>query len=390
MDIVCLSSAYWDEPLWTNKQHVMSRLAHSNRVLYLDPPLSWIGLLRNRKSVRGPWGRSFPALRTKMEGLSVLSFPVLPLERFDPVSRMNLSICRFFLNRAVRKLHMTRPVIWVYNPLFWKIADNLPRSLLCYDCVDDFSAFPIYKKIKQRVIREEERLCRAADLVFTTSQRLYTGKKTLNPATYLVSNVADFNHFHQAGRPGVIPEDLKKIPAPRLVFAGAVSSYKLDFALLRYLAEKRPSWQIILIGPVGDGEYVTDLAGVESLPNVHLLGFKPYTEIPDFLRGADVLLLPYRISEYTESMMPLKFHEFMATGKPLVSTPLPALAGYRSLLAVGENHGEFLAAVEKALSGERDEMKTRRIETARENDWEKRISTLLRHVREAVEKKRQK
>lgn len=353
-DVVLLSTADWDHPFWTNKQHVASamvRLGH--RVLYVES----VGLRAPRMEVqdlRRLARRLFRAVRPPrkiVDGLWVWSPLLIPAPRTPLSRRLNRLVFTVLLQFWRRWLGLRPDLLWTYNPLCGQLLPLAPCDFqqLVYHCVDDLTAQPCMPS--GLIALEEERLCRAADQVFVTSSELLRTRGAFNPCTRFDPNVADVEHFAQArDRQAAVPPDLLALPAgPRLGFVGAVSSYKLDLELLASLANHRPDAQIVLIGRVGEGDPSTDLAGLVDHPNVHLFGARPYLDLPAYLRGFDLALLPCPLNAYTRSMFPMKFFEYVAAGLPVVSTNLPALREYSHLAWLCSDRASFLATIDALL-----------------------------------------
>jgi len=214
------------------------------------------------------------------------------------------------------------------------------------------------------------------DVVFATSRPLFERLGALQPKkTYYLPNVADFDHFSAARSIGAIPPEIARIPRPRLGFVGAISSHKLDLDLLSGVAERRPDWHWVLVGPPGIAESGHGRAALQR-PNVHLLGHRPYQALPNYLRGIDVAVLPCKINPYTRSMFPLKFFEYLAAGKPVVATSLPALQDYSESYVKADSVEEFCQAVEMILSGRRPDEQLC-LELAKRHTWDSRLDQML-------------
>ena len=252
-----------------------------------------------------------------------------------------------------------------------------------------YRTFPRYRDISWLPERED-RLCRDADVVFCTSRHLWEQRRELNPErTFLVHNVGDAEHFGAALDPATeIPSEAARIAArgPIIGFVGAVSGYKVDLSWLEHLARQRPGWQLMVIGPVGMADPGTDVGRLEALPNVHLLGHRPYAQLPSYLKAADVTVIPYRLSEHTASVFPIKFFEFMATGAPVVISALPALREFWDQVLVAEDAAGFVARCEQALCERDDEAaRQRRLALAQKHSWPERVRQLMEHVERALE-----
>jgi glycosyltransferase involved in cell wall biosynthesis len=276
----------------------------------------------------------------------------------------------------------------VYHPGYGGRVAELPHSVVVYDCVDEYTEFPPYKPNPGWLIEREAALCRAADVVTTTSAGLYDKKRPLNPEhTHLVHNVGDFAHFSRARATETrVPDDISALPRPIIGFLGAVSDYKLDAGWLTAFARKHRDKSIVLVGPVGVGDPTTDVSALAAEPNVHLLGHRSYGALPGYVKGFDVGVIPYRINEYTTHSFPIKFFELLASGKPLVISNLPALAEYYDRVLVARTADEFVAACERALA-EPERGREARLALAADNTWDHRVERILVHVRRALREK---
>jgi glycosyltransferase involved in cell wall biosynthesis len=384
MDFVCFASAYWDEPLWTNKQHVMSLLAaRGHRVLYVDPGTSWPALggwLRGRYPASALWRWIRPE-RENLWRMLPLALSLRQAEALKPLTwRLAARAVRAFL----RTQGWDQPILWIYHPEAARILEHIPARFVCYDCVDDFRTFPQYRKRRDAIAALEGWLLERAGLVFTTSPALYEIKRQQNPNTHLVPNVGDYEHFSRAMLPETeIPSDLAGIPEPRIGFVGAIDDYKLDVNLLAQVAASREDWSFVLIGPVGVAEKQARLQAL-CRPNVHLLGYRSYENLPAYLKGMDACIIPYAVNEHTASVFPIKFFEFLATDKPVIVTPLPSLLPYKDVVAVAEGPEAFARAIEDALRGDTADARAARLALARANTWDKRVDTLLSLVEERL------
>ncbi|NYT46305.1 glycosyltransferase [Alcaligenaceae bacterium] len=378
MDIILLSTADWDNPFWTNKQHValeLSRLGH--RVLYVDS----LGLRRptaSARDLRRIGKRLMKAVRPPRkvrDNLWVWSPVVLPWQRYSVIRRINRLLLNAGLWLWMKALGLKRQWLWTYNPLTTAFFDLRSFDCCIYHCVDEIKAQPGMPV--EALEQAEEDLSRRVAIIFATSTQLAETRRVWNAHTYYLPNVADFQHFNTALDPRtVIPADLAAIPGPRMGFIGAISGYKVDLKLIRHLAESRPDWSIILIGEVGEGDPWTDASLLHGLDNLHLLGPRAYEDLPAYLKGFDAALLPNLVNDYTDAMFPMKFFEYLAAGCPVVSVKLKALEEFTAVASVTSNPAEFTAAIEQVLGGNAPDLE-QRLSMARAHTYEARTLRML-------------
>jgi len=377
-DITLLSTADWDNPFWTNKQHVAVELARrGHRVLYIDS-LGLRAPTASAQDVRRIFRRLRKALRPPRQvaaGLWVWSPIVIPLQRFAAVRAFN----RQFLGVALRLwsavLAIRPQLLWTYNPMTVELLPLKRFGMVVYHCVDAINAQPGMPS--QQIHRAENELLRRADVCFATAESLLARCRELNSASFYFPNVADYAHFSAARADAtVIPADLDAIAHPRIGFIGAISGYKVDFALLRRLAEAHPEWSLVLIGQVGEGEPGTKIDTLLGLPNIHFLGPRRYATLPAYLKGFDVAMLPSMRNDYTDGMFPMKFFEYLAGGCPVVSTDLPALREYGNVARLADGHDAFISGIEDVLAGRHPALEVR-LNAAREQTYEKRTERML-------------
>jgi len=383
--------------MWTNKQHIMSRLAERHRVVHVDHGFESIPGFLYEHLRHEPEALSRPR-RLFQEGVYRVGPSLWTAHSYGPKSAyllpMDSTVRNYFaydykltlVRRFLRREGFDRPIVWVYHPGYVDALERLPRELLVYDCVDEYTAFPNYQPVADWIRAKERRLCERADLVFTTSPALYEDKSKYNPEdTHFVHNVGDAEHFKSAlaSSTDVAPE-IRELSGPVVGFVGAVSDYKLDSEWLLQLAEARPDWQLAVVGPVGEADPSTDVSEMETTPNIHLLGHRDYERLPEYIKGFDVATIPYRINEYTRSVFPIKFFEFLATGTPVVISALPSLEQYYDAVEVAESADEFVEKCHVALDRGAEGAKER-VELAENNSWWSRIDRMMELIEERLQ-----
>jgi UDP-galactopyranose mutase len=326
MNIVCFSHLRWDF-VYQRPQHLLSRAARDGRVLYVEEPLPIDGASRLdiRRDISGVVG----------------AVPRIDAELLDG-DRDHVQ--RRLLREAIAAHVPGSYVLWYYTPMALGVTHELTADTVVYDCMDELSAFAgAPPELRQR----ELELFRRADVVFTGGQTLYEAKRSQHHNVHAFPSSVDVAHFAQARSLRVDPPDQAPIPHPRIGFFGVIDE-RMDYPLLRGVAEARPDWQLVLIGP-------TAKVAPSSLPqasNIHYLGPKSYADLPSYIAGWDVATLPFARNEATRFISPTKTPEYLAAGKPVVSTSIRDVVrpyGLRGLVRIADDPPSFVDAIEQAL-----------------------------------------
>ena len=387
-DIVCISSIDWNF-IWQGHQEIMATLAaNGNRVLFVEntgvrrPCLRDLPRLRER--VRN-WWRGTKGFRLERENLFVYSPLLLPFPYSWFVRRVNRSLLVRALQRWMRAARFGRPIVWTFlpTPLVREVIPHLDPLATVYYCIDDFASS---SRAARRITRSEEQLFSEMDLVFVTSEKLRTRASKFSNRVHLFPFGVSFKKFERVRlASGEIPADLAALKRPVVGYVGGVHQW-IDFELLTSTARRMPDASFALVGPL---QIEADPA--EGAPNVHVFGKRAHDDIPRYIKGFDVGIVPYVLSEYTENVYPTKLNEYLAMGIPVVATDLPEIrrfnAEHGGSVAVAANTEQFAAAIARALvpsDGER----VRRIDVAKENSWDARIAKMSALIDDAVERNR--
>lgn len=383
-DIVLLSTADWNNPFWTNKQHVAVELARlGHKVLYVDS----LGLRApslNKSDLSRIFRRLLRGLRPpvkKGDNLWVWSPIVIPFQKYRFVRSFNKVLLTSFSRLFMFFLGFRNPLVWTYNPITLDVFRINKDSIVVYHCVDDIKAQPgmPYNEIEAA----EAKLVKRADFVFVTSDKLYEAKRVLTDQIYLFGNVADYHHFSQALSDDIkTPDDMKVIDGPVIGFIGAISGYKQDLNLLEYIAANKPEWKIVLIGKVGEGDPDTNVKNLEGFDNVLFLGPRPYSQLPAYIRSFDVAIIPAALNEYTHAMFPMKFFEYLAAGKRIVSTAIDSLKNYEDYCEIADNNEDFIIKTENILNSEDMDLE-KRLTLAKKNTYASRTKKMLAIINQA-------
>jgi glycosyltransferase involved in cell wall biosynthesis len=369
-DIVCFSHDWTGDPL--SKTHLMRLLARKNRVLWVNS-IGYRTPSVNKADLSRAWKKlsaSRQPIREVEPNIHVLNPLAIPAYGLGLARTINRWWLRSQVKRAMRRLRFQRPINWVFNPAAAVIAGTLGEELLIYQCVDEYSAFSGVQA--QAMLQMEEKLLRQADLVLVSADLLLKSKSKINPNTVLVRHGVDFSHFRKALDPETkVPEEIADLPRPIIGFFGLIADW-VDTQLMAQVAQKYPQGSLVVLGKA-----TTDVSALAALPNVHLLGRKPYADLPAYCKGFDVGLNPFRINELTLNANPLKVREYLAAGLPVVSTDIPEVAILGSC-RIGKDPAHFLAEVDAALQkpGPQHQIS----ELVRGESWEARLEEIEQHL----------
>ncbi|MBM4439461.1 MAG: YdcF family protein [Candidatus Rokubacteria bacterium] len=388
-DIICLSTIDWDF-IWQGHQEIMATLAGAgNRVLYVENtgvrPPRIRDLPRLRSRMRN-WSRGVKGFRQERQNLFVYSPLLLPFPYSRLARAVNRRLLARALNRWMRATGARRPIVWTFlpTPLARDVIQSLDPALTVYYCIDDFASS---STAARRIERSENALFRAADLVFVTSTKLRERAQAFRERVDLFPfgvNYGEFEHVRKGH--DELPPELRALSRPIVGYVGGLHRW-VDQDLLGAVAERMPEVSFALIGPAQ-----TDVAALARRPNVHLLGARPHAELPHYIKGFDVGVVPYRLTDYTANVYPTKLNEYLAMGIPVVATTLPEITRFNAehdavVTESAHDPDAFVAALRTALADDAPARTARRIEAARSNGWDMRISRMAALMEEALWRK---
>jgi glycosyltransferase involved in cell wall biosynthesis len=377
-DIVCISGVAWDS-YWLSLHQYMSRLARAHRVLFVNRPVVLPSAIAQRAR-RGAEDRAIVpgSVRHVDERLYVADPPpALPLRFERPVTIANQALRGSFVARVARDLGFESPVLWIHDLDASRVVERLDAWVSLYWVTDDHPTGPAFRanrtnRVAAMRARERE-LLRSVDLVLTTAPQLRDAKASFNSNSHCVPHGVDTNHFAQAANPETPPAPpFGAIRAPIIGFVGQINE-RLDRELVTLVARAHPEWSIVFVGPVLRD---LDVGPLRALRNVHFLGPANLDRLPEFLKPMAVCTVPFIVNEHTRTMNPLKVLEYLAAGKPVVATPLPALRAYGSHIALASGPEEFAAAVEQALAEDCEARRRSRAEFAGRHSWESHLEEI--------------
>ncbi|TLV03466.1 glycosyltransferase family 1 protein [Dyadobacter luticola] len=326
-DLLCFSHLRWDF-VYQRPQHLMSRFAKNGRVFFLEEPI-----------LDAP-GKPYMQIEKKLPGLW-LCVPHLPAGSSQNfiLATMESLLTEFFAERD-----STNFTFWYYTPMALEFSRDFEPALVVYDCMDELSAF---KFAPAKIKFMEQQLFSRADVVFTGGLTLYEAKKTAHANIFPFPSSIDKQHFQQARTTTEEPADQSVIDGVKLGFYGVIDE-RFDRDLIDQIASRKPEWQFVLIGPV----VKIDPATLPQAPNIHYLGGKNYQQLPEYLSGWSVALIPFLLNESTRFISPTKTPEYLAAGRPVVSTAIRDVIDpyeVNGLVSIGEDADTFISAIEKQL-----------------------------------------
>jgi glycosyltransferase involved in cell wall biosynthesis len=368
----------WDG-IWFSRQHLLSRLARLNPVLYVTSPF-YI-----RDALQGVWRGEGRATGVSKIGENLYTYAPprwLPYNyRSQPLNQTTERLRVRQIQKALDKLGMKRPILYIWHPSFAGMIGHFDESLVVYHCYDEYIDFPgITAADRERIQAQEEAILSRADIVFTASSSIYERKRRANANTHIMRNGVDYSLMATAQDAETpIPADLLAIPRPVIGCVTRIVEDYFDLGLMHEVFTKRPDWSLVVVGPEAtmSGEKKGQLEALRKLPNVFLLGRRRRESVPGYLKGFDVCLIAYPVIDvvlHTES--PLKMMEYLAAGKPIVSPRLPLLSELSSVINFAGTTDEWIEAIQSALSEDASHKVRQRQAIARESSWDRKAAII--------------
>lgn len=360
-DVLCLPIIDWDFRFQRPQQLASQFARHGHRVFYVTQKFRSLG----------------DAIALAEKGANIWEVSLKGPKRNVYQEAMDPEALEAYFqacDRLRREKQMGATAVVVQLPFWWPLAHRLRQSFgwpVIYDCMDYHAGFSTNR---QDMLELEDELLKGADLVLASSQFLLAQCRKHNPRVLHLPNACDFEHFSQ------VPYRPPKNP-PVIGYYGAIADW-FDSELVADLAELRPDWRFLLVGST----FTADTKRLSRLPNVELVGEKPYSEIPQWVAQMDCLIIPFKRTPLTDATNPVKFFEIMAAGKPLVSVPLPELLPFREFVRFAETAETFAQHIELALAEEQPALLLERREFAKSHTWEKRFDDLYPEVVRAFPK----
>ncbi len=369
MPIIVFSHLRWDF-VYQRPQHLLSRLGRNRQIFFIEEPIH-----TDRES---HWEK------ISHHGNVTVFRPRTPAHSHG-FSAEQIELLKPLVTNLLREQNIDRYVVWCYTAMSYPLAASLSPEAVVFDVMDELSAF---RGAPPEMIENEKKLLALADVVFTGGPSLYRAKKDRHPNAHCFSSSVDAAHFAQAKEDSLFPESPEQQPLrhPRLGFYGVIDE-RMDLPLLDAMAKAHPEWEIVMVGPV----VKIDPADLPRPGNIHYFGQRSYADLPAFLKGWDVCLLPFARNESTKFISPTKTLEYMAAEKQIVSTPITDVAEpYGDTVLLGDTNESFIAACEHALAmplKERNERIARMREVLARTSWEATATAMEHLIDQAIQKR---
>ncbi|MEO5684896.1 MAG: glycosyltransferase family 1 protein [Chitinophagaceae bacterium] len=365
MDIVCYSHLRWNF-VYQRPQQLLSRFARHFRVLFIEEPV---------------FDAEKPYLDTQQNTDKV--WVIVPHLSSQTSPDASIALQNDLLKDFFDYFKVAEFIAWYYTPMASGLNPAFKPALVIYDCMDELSAF---KNAPAEITHKENELMARADIVFTGGSSLYSSKKNKHSNIYLFPSSIDQRHFEKARTLRVELSDQQDIPSPRIGFFGVIDE-RMDIDLLASIAAEKPQWHFILIGPI----VKIDSATLPVNANIHYLGSKTYQELPFYISKWDVAMMPFAINESTKFISPTKTPEYLAAGKPVVSTPVPDVVseyGDKGLVCIAGTANEFVVEIEKAMNIPDRVQWLKAVDTVlRQNSWDITVEKMMFIINTALDNK---
>lgn len=360
-------------------------------ILFVETPLTFYSFVRfifgkmNRRD-KERWKRVLKKGIIHREGNIFIITPIVPF----PFLSLNLlmQFNMFWLNKfqiyvinyLKKKLQFRDIILWINHPYYSaSLINHLPKKLFCYDLCDDYNEKEKDKtSIAARLIKKnDDYLTENADIMFVTSKKLFQYHFPKNPNIFRIPNGVHLDFFKGTHSLISEPADLKHVPRPRLIYIGNISP-TIDLGLLQWVNKTHPEWSLIMIGPLHERMFTNALKKINS---VYLLGIKSYEESIAYLKFSDVAIIPYLKSPWAIFGDSLKIYNFIASGKPVVSTEIGGVENFHDVIFIGKDQNDFARKIELALSEteeERERRKEMQYKIITEHTWQKRAEEIYK------------
>jgi len=378
IDVICFGGEDW---WYHNRGHfdmqIMRRFARNGKVLYVNSiVMQKLKIGRGKGFVQKVVRKArsiFKGLRKSDAGFWVYSPFSLPVHHIRGLRKINEVLLRLQLGRIRRMLQINNPIVWVACPAACEVAIKMKRDKLVYQRTDRYEEFPNVDA--DIIIRYDRRLKAVAELTVFANEFLYQKESDQCRKAVFIDHGVDYEMFATAENDKEIPTDIKDVQRPIVGFFGGIDNHTCDIELLNDIAEQLPEMNFVLVG-----KHSVDCEALFSKKNVRMLGQKPYKQIPHYGKCFDVAIMPWRQNRWIKACNPIKLKEYLALGKPVVSTPFQELQKYTDVVYEAKTREEFVNLIKKAVSEKDDELVTKRKKKVAGASWDSKAELVLREL----------
>ena len=384
--IICFGGEDWWYHHPHSKNHLMRRFARAgNKVIFVNSISMGLAPLKSGEV----WPRvarklkSYAKLaRTTEEGITVVSPAVVPFYGSPIAAATNRKMLAAQIARLAKRRGLTQPILWIAIPTAVEAVGRLDESLIIYHVSDKYDANTMDHATDPALIRRlHERAIAAADLILYSSRKLLAEAQSGLEKSYLLEQAVDFEHWSRV-KEVPVNEIVARIPRPRIGYFGAIEPWLVDQELITQATQQRPDWHWVFIGNKSRG------LEIEALPNVHFLPPVSYQELPAYAAGFDVCVLPWNTSvPFTSYGSAIKVREYLASGKPVVISPLPEYESMGDVLRIAYSRDQFIEMVDEALREDGPEKSRARQNAVRDGTWDARAEWVSGLIEEKLRDK---
>ena len=388
VSIICFGGEDWWYHHPHSKNHLMRRFARAgNKVIFVNSISMGLASIRSKDLLPRITRKlkSYAKLaRTTDEGITVVSPAIVPFFGSRAAAAINRRLLTTQIASLAKQRGLSNPILWIAIPTAIEIVGRLKERLVIYHVSDKYDANTMDHATDPSFIRRlHERAVEAADIIFYSSRKLFDEATSKRERSYLLEQAVDFDHWSKisAGNVPVAPE-IERIPHPRLGYFGAIEPWLIDQELITQASRERPDWNWIFVGNKSRG------LDIERLPNVHFLPPVSYEALPNYAAGFDVCVLPWETEiPFTSYGSAIKVREYLASGKPVVISPLPEYESMSDVLRIGRSRGQFLELIDEALNEKGSELAETRQAAVRAGTWDARAEWVSEVIEKALSKK---
>lgn len=401
IDLIYFTLFPWDNPYSSVSLSFTREFAKHNRVFYINPPFTLKDIVKNKGDERIK-SRFKDQLLHRMRYESIPNLPdnviavhppsILPINwlpkgnTYNRLHQWDNEVIYKTIEKVIKDYNIQNYIyLNCFNPF---VGGTLPRPrfsplLNIYQCIDDMMQEAYTAKHWAGL---EERVIETADIAVVTSRQLHKLKSPLNPNTHILHNAVDDTIFKKAlAIKYERPTELQDIQTPIIGFTGNMDGSRIDYPLLKSIAEKHPDKTLVLVGPTNSDDYLK--VGLDQQPNIIFTGSKNINDLPQYLQHFDVLIIPFLCNELTASIYPLKINEYLFSGKPVIATNFSEdIRGFQEVIYIANDHAHFHQLVDTAITEHSEDRKVARVEVAKTNTWTHRVKEFWTIVEQHLEK----